>query len=568
MYNGFMTIKHLSQYFSQLESTTKRLEMTQILSELLKESDSSEISSVCFLSLGAIGPQYEDLKFNVAEKMMIKVLAKAFDKSREDVLSMYKEIGDLGDAARKLHKEGGGGKVPVNEVFERLKEIAKISGKGSQEEKVEKLSSLLKSLDPLSARYVTRVVLGTMRLGFSDITLIEGLSWMLRGDKSVKSDIECKYRVHPNVGNIAKVIKEYGLSGIEKIDVEAGVPLLLAKAQRVSRPEEILQKQRRSISENKYDGTRIQVHINKSRSLVKTYTRNLEETTNMFPDLIKQIPNSVKAYSVILDGEAVGYNPGTGKFVPFQITMQRKRKYNVKETAQKIPLRIIFFDILYKDGESLISKPFLVRRGILKDTVRENDDIKIAPDTSVQDVTDVRRSFKAALDKELEGIVVKDLESPYQIGARGFAWIKMKRELDTVDCVVMGYYAGTGQRAKFGMGGFLAGVYDDRKDKFVTVTKVGSGFTEDQLSELKRRCDKIKVGEIPSQYDVPKELVCDVWVYPKIVVSIKSNEITESPIHTAKFALRFPRLEDFRDDKAPQDATTLGELKKMYEVQF
>jgi len=581
-----MLFKTLCEYLEKLSETPKRLEITAILAELFNSVSVNEIYETAFLSLGTLEPPYQSLQFNLAEKMVMRALSFAYNKEKEVVLKKYKELGDLGKTAEFFSQNKNEGALSILDVHKKLKQIALDEGEGSQERKIQQLSSLIKNMDGLGAKYAIKIVLGTMRLGFSEITLIEALSWMEKEDKSLKKQIEEKYRIYPNIGFIAKKLKEEGIGGIRNINIETGVPILSARCQRVDTAEDIIKRHKISAIENKYDGTRVQIHLDRTRTLctlggdsllkeetsfVKTFTRNLEETTPMFPDVTSAVLNNVNVQTAILDCEAIGMNPKTGEFVSFQITIKRKRKHNVKAMAEEIPLKLIVFDILFYNGESLIHTPFKDRREILKKIVKETDKIVLAPEIIVSNANDLMKVFNSAIEKGLEGIVAKDLDAFYTVGSRGYAWIKFKREEtggleDTLEPIVLGYYKGAGQRAKFGEGAFLVGVLEEESDTFKTIAKIGTGLTEEQWGELKARCDKIKLLEKPKNYIVPKELFCDVWCEPTILTSIRADEITVSPIHTAGYALRFPRLIAFRDDIATKDATTVQELKNLYKL--
>ena len=597
-----MLFAKLASYFDKLEKTSGRLEMTAILADLFKEASGDEIRQVCYLSLGRLGPLYESLDFNLAGKLMMRVLARAYGVSEEKVKKEFGRLGDLGDVAKALatrmsadRQADERGKLAVNEVFDRLYEVARVSGSGSVEQKIVWLVELLQLSDPLAAKYIVRIPLGNMRLGFSDKTLIEGLSWMETGDKGLKKEIERAYHVYPDIGEIADRIKEIGLRGIKRMKMKVGAPVLPASCQRVATPEEMLEKQGgKVLAEPKFDGERIQLHLDResgedlpagrqvgaeqeelalegaesaSGVMVKMFTRNLEEVSAMFPELIEAANDQIKANQVVLDGEVVGIDPKTSKFIPFQETIQRKRKYGVKEKAAEVPVKYFAFDILHKDGRDLLELSFAERREILEKTIKGSKGINITPQKEFTDPKKLEKFLEEEVKRGTEGLVVKDPRAEYEAGGRGFAWIKYKPEKDTVDVVVLGYYLGRGRRAEFGIGGMLTGVYDESVDGFKTVSKVGSGLTDEHLPEMKRRGDKIKVKAQPKGVEVPKGLVPDVWVRPKMVVVVKYDEISKSPLHTAGYALRFPRLISYREDKNPQQATTVKEIKNMFKAQ-
>ncbi len=588
-----MKFQKLAGYFAKLEATTSRLEITAILADLLREASAEEVAKICYLSLGRLAPLYAGVEFNLAEKLMIKVLAKAFGEKEKKVRQEFKKTGDLGETVYKIKIQNPirqpadkfqnkfkiqNSKLTVNEIYERLLEIAKEGGEGSVERKIDKMAALINELDPLSAKYVVRIPLGRLRLGFSELTILDALSWMLVGDKSKREEIEAAYNVRADVGEIAKQFKILNLKfKIEKVKPQIGIPIMPALCQRLPNPEEMIEKMSLVAAEPKFDGTRLQVHFRRP-DFVAIFTRNLENVTAMFPDIIEGVKKEVKAKEIILDGEAIGFDPKTGKFLPFQETIKRKRKYEVDKKAKEIPLKYFAFDILYKDGESLLNLPLKKRRKILEETLSKiNERIVLTPQIITDSPEELRRFHDEQVAKGLEGAVVKKWQAGYEPGRRGYTWVKFKAEKkgkrggglkDTLDCVVMGYYKGKGKRTAFGIGAFLVGIREsENSDRFLTISKIGTGLTDEQWRELKIKSEKLKVKSQPKEYKVDKNLIPDVWCQPQLVVEIEADNITISPIHTAGLALRFPRLLRFREDKSPTEATTLTEAKKLYRMQ-
>jgi len=605
-----MKFKKLADYFSALEATSSRLKITEILADLLKEASPQEADKICYLSLGRLAPLYAGVEFNLAEKLMIKVLAQALGQPEEKIRQEFKKTGDLGETVYKLKTQNSKLKtqklnLTVGEVYERLLEIAKEAGEGSVERKIEKMAALINELDPLSAKYVVRIPLGRLRLGFSELTILDALSWMLVGDKSKREEIEAAYNVRSDVGEIAKNLKtkisnvkpsrlnlKKIFEGLEKIRPQVGIPIMPALCQRLPTPEEMIEKMGVVAAEPKFDGTRLQVHYRRSspgvsienhswsvRS-VRIFTRNLENVTAMFPDIVEGVKKEVRAKEVILDGEAIGFDPKTGKFLPFQETIKRKRKYEVDKKAKEIPLKCFVFDILYKDGVSLLDLPLEKRRKILEKTLsRTNKRIVLTPQIVTDSPEELRRFHDEQIAKGLEGAVVKKWQAGYDPGRRGYTWVKFKAEKkgkrggglkDTLDCVMMGYYKGKGKRAAFGIGAFLVGIREsENSDRFLTISKIGTGLTDEQWREMYKKCQmsNVKCQMKPKEYKVDKNLIPDVWCEPKIVVEIEADNITVSPVHTAGLALRFPRLLRFREDKSPEQATTLAEAKRLYRMQ-
>lgn len=597
-----MKFSELSEYLQKLEHTASRNEMVLILSELFKKVPPDVFDKVMYLLQGRAAPLYEPLEFGMADKMILRAVAKAYGIDEKKVTSEFKKIGDPGETAEKLAGSVKGKGLPAGKVgesvawvFEQLDKIAKTNGTGSVEKKIEILSNLFKNLDPLSVRFVARIPVARLRLGFSDMTVLDSLSWMLDGNKSHRVEIERAYNIRPDLGYIGKMIKEHGIKGVEKVKPAVGTPILMAKAERLSSGDEIIKKIGECAVEPKFDGFRLQAHWDGKN--VKLFTRNLEEVTFMYPDVEKGIKEQVKAREAIFEGEAIAYNPQTEEYLPFQLTAQRKRKYDIEEMARKIPLKYMLFDVLYVNGENMISKPYIERRKelvkIIEDLPADRQEVAVlypSEEKVFDDGKKIENFFDDCISRGLEGILAKKLEGTYQAGARGWNWIKLKRSYqsklnDTVDCVVMGYYLGRGKRTAFGMGAFLIGIYDEKEDKYMTIAKVGTGLTDEEWRELSKRGGKLKTKEKPALYEVDKWLEPDVWIKPEIVVEVRADELTRSPIHTAGrtmkasksgsafdvdvpgYALRFPRLEKFRDDKKANDCTTLKEIEEIFKLQ-
>ena len=572
-----MEFSELSKYLEKLEETSSRLDITEILSEVFKRSTKDEIDKVTYLLLGRLKPRYDELVFNVAEKMMLEVISDAYNIDKKKVNEKYKNVGDLGDTvqyyAEKSDKVGKSFGLSITEVYKKLVDIAEEEGEGSVERKVNGLSDLLKKLDPLSARFVARIPVGKLRLGFSDKTILDALSWMETGDKSKRKVLENAYQVQPDVGAIAKKVKEKGVDEASlKSSPKVGIPVLPMLAQRLKSPKEMIKKMGKVSIEPKLDGLRIIIHYKTGKNgFVKAFTRNLNETSWMFPEL-NDLINYTKAKELILDCEAVGLDEDRKSLANFQTTMTRRRKHEVEETSKKVPISFYLFDILLVDGQNFMDKKYLERRKKLEDVVKSGKVFNIVDYLTTKDPKIIEEEEKKKVDEGLEGIIVKRVDSKYVPGRTGWRWVKMKEPeeqvgklSDTIDCVVMGYSRGRGKRSDFGIGNFLAGVADGENVR--TITKVGTGLTDDHFRELNERLKKLKVGKKPKNYDVHKDLEPDFWVEPSLVVELAADEITKSPNHTAGFALRFPRLAKFRDDKSEDEVTSLKEIKHLLKIQ-
>ena len=570
-----MKFSRLVDYLSQLEATSKRLEMTRVLGELFKEADADEIESIVYLSQERLGPAFEGIEFGIGEALASTAIAQATGKPREQIREAYKTKGDYGDVAEELLPKRSKG-LDVATVFGRLKEIATTSGEGTVEKKVTLLAELLCKMSQREGRYLLRIPMGRLRLGVGDVTVLDGLSWSVTGDKSLRPELERAYNISCALGLVARTFKKGGVRALAKISVTVGNPIRMELAERAKTSEEIIERLGKCAIEPKVDGFRCQCH--KEGEHVRMFSRNLEETTTMFPDIAEAVVKQVKAKNVILEGEAIGYDPDTGEFAPFQVTVSRKRKYGIEEMRKTLPLRLLAFDLLYVDGKDFTGEPYTARHQKLIDIIKKGDGIAVIENRLTDDPKMVDAFFMEKIESGLEGIMAKRLDSTYQAGARNFNWIKFKRSYqghlrDTVDVVVIGYLRGRGQRARFGIGALLCAVYDKKLDRFRTIGKVGSGLSDEEWPRMRELLDQAAVDHKPARVD--SLMVPDVWVEPKYVVEVQADEITRSPIHTAGkvgeeagYALRFPRCVDFiRPDKSPEDATSEKEILEMFSKQ-
>ena len=437
------------------------------------------------------------------------------------------------------------------------------------------LSTLIRQLDSVSARFLVRIPTGDIRMGFSDMTILDSYSWMIKGDKSLRPMFQKAYHVRPELGFIGRLIKEKGFKELDKIEPVVFTPIIMMRAERMSSAKEILKQLGECLVESKFDGFRLQIHYQNGQ--VKLYSRNLEDVSFMYPDIVKGVKEGVNVKNAIFEGEAIGYNPKTKELLPFQETSTRKRKYGIEEKALSIPLKLFVFELLYLNGKNLINSQFSERRKLLESVINPSNNIEkktvvLAIQEKVSNEIRLEELFDKAVKNKLEGIIAKKIDGVYKPGAREWNWIKYKKSYsskinDTVDCLVMGYDFGKGKRTNFGIGAFLVGVYDESKEIFVTIAKIGTGLTDEEWRRLKVKSQILKIKPKPNNYFINKLMDCDIWVEPKIVVEIKADEISKSPVHTAGLALRFPRLERFRDDKKPEESTTLNELEKMFQNQ-
>ncbi|MFH1587464.1 MAG: ATP-dependent DNA ligase [Candidatus Diapherotrites archaeon] len=605
-----MDFKKLADYFQRIETASSRLEMTDHLAELFAEAKADEIGKIIYLSQGELSAAYVGLESGMGESLIAEGIAKANGYSKEDVEKQYKELGDLGLVAEKLagnKKQQAlfSSKLDVEKVFANFYKIATVEGGGSQQLKIKLFAELLNSASPVEAKFIARIPEGNMRLGIGDPTIMDAfainLSDELRKDKKIIAELESglkekkeekrkeeldrkikfrvramieeKYNIHSDLGEIARILKETGLAGLEKVEITSGIPIRPTLAERLESAEKIVEKIGKCLVEAKYDGFRFQIH--KKGNEVTIFSRQSENMTHMFPEIVEGAKRQINAKSAIIEGEALALDEQTGQYFPFQVTIQRKRKYDIGAKAKEFPLRLFVFDVMMVDGKNMMDEPFEKRRAALKKLIKKGDVIELTDGIVSDNPKEIDEYFETSIEKGLEGIIAKDLKAKYIAGARKFAWIKLKRSYkgelsDSVDVVIIGYFKGRGKRVQFGLGGLLTAVYDEEEDKFKSIAKVGTGMSEDKMVELEKMLGKISSAKKPARVDSGIEP--DIWVEPKYVIEVRADEITRSPNHTAGkedgdgYALRFPRLISDRTKK-PEEATSVKEIQDMYRLQ-
>jgi len=575
----------LARTFEELERTSSRLALIGLLTQLFRSIERpEEIEQVCYLVQGRVAPFFVALEMGMAEKSVTRSIAMASHTTPERIAALYATLGDLGLVVGQVKSEtkSAPSVLSVDEVFKGLKAIAQTAGKGAVEQKIARLSDLLTPVDSVSAKYMVRILLGNLRLGIGDATVLDALAKARWKDAKKRKLLEGAYHKTSDLGLIARTLwdhpeEEEAQQAVAVLDIQVGKPVHSQLAERLPSAEAIIAKMGTVVAQYKYDGLRAQIH--KEGQQVTIFSRNLEDQSHMFPELIAGTLKQVRAESVILDAEALAYNATSEEFLPFQETTRRRRKHGIEALAEQLPLKAFVFDILYKDGVSLLDSPLAERLKILEETMHPADDtLMLTSSHMVRDAHTLTLLFEEAISKGLEGLVVKKLESRYEAGARNFNWVKLKRHSagalnDTIDCVLLGYLFGRGKRAALGAGSLLVGLYDPERDLFVTVTKIGTGLSDEQWRSIRERTRGLEVDHRPAR--VSSLIEPSVWVEPQLVLEVLADEITRSPTHTAGkvgaepgYALRFPRLVSFREgDKKPEDATTVQELIELYQSQ-
>jgi len=573
--------------YQKIDATTKRLEITKLLVDLLKETPSEIIDKVVYLTQGKLYPDYLGIEIGIAEKLAIKALAIVTGVKESKIADEYRRRGDLGDAAEALlaGKTQVGlenERLTVEEVYAVLDRIAKSSGPGSVESKIRQLTSLISKSSPIEAKYATRTALGRLRLGVADMTLLDALAHALADGKESKALLEQAYNRSSDLGFVAKALATGGINAIKSFKVTVGRPIRPMLAERLSDPNEILEKMNgRAAAEYKYDGLRIQAHLTDRK--VTLFSRRLENITDQFPDLHTLLKQGIVDDGLILEGEAVPVDSSTGELLPFQLVSQRRgRKYELEKTIQEIPVALFAFDLLYNNGVDYTQLEYPRRREALSKMIRRNERLDLSRQIIVTKPEQLDDFMQQAVADGCEGLMIKSIgpDSIYKAGARGWGWIKYKREYksemqDTVDLAVVGAFAGRGRRGGT-YGALLLAAYDEKDDVFRTACKCGSGFKDEDLAKLPEILEKYKINHRHPRVD--SKIMADTWLVPGLVLEVIGAEITLSPIHTcgmnsirpgAGLAIRFPRFTGkYRIEKSPEDATTTKEIVEMYRSQL
>jgi DNA ligase-1 len=582
----------VSQFYNRLENTTKRLEMIDILAELfstLSKTKSVEtISQIVYLTQGKLYPSWMDKpEIGIAEKMAISAISIALGINTAQVIKAVHKTGDIGKACEGLlnqKRQSSLFETPlsVHHVYESLVKIASAQGAGSADFKVRTLAGLINAATPLEARYLLRTVIGALRLGIAEMTILDALAVAFAGGKEQRDKLERAYNITSDLGQIAGLVALKGLKGIDDVAVTLGKPIRMMAAQKLSTAEEIYDKLEGKLAgEWKLDGERMQIH--KNHEVINIYSRRLEPIASMYPDVVHMAKERLKSSQCIVEGEAVAVDKkDSQKLLPFQILMRRRRKYKIEEMVREIPVAVFFFDCLYSNGTDFTRKAYPERRVKLEAIVEQSKYSRLVPSKELDSPNEINDMFREAIDYGSEGLIIKSTnqDSIYRAGARSWLWVKLKESYQAqavgpVDLVVVGAFWGRGRRAKT-YGALLAAVRDEESGEFKTVCKVGTGFSDEELDNLPTR---FKAHIIPQKDPfVDSKMKADIWFQPEIILQVFGDEITRSPVHTCAFgqvgpneglAIRFPRFDGtWRYDKSPEEASTVTEIIEAFKAQI
>lgn len=579
-----MDYSKLVEVYEKLDSTTKRLVKTKELSELLKVVPEEDLGMIVLLIQGRVFSPWDERKIGVASRIILKAISIATGVETKKVEDEWRKTGDLGKAAKNLIGKKKQAtlfttKLTVKKVFDNISKVAETQGKGSIEQKLNLITELLTSANPNEAKYIVRTVLEDLRVGVGDGSLRDAIVWAFFADEiGMKFDkeknaivmedrakynkyVEAVQRAYDIANDFSVVVlkaKKKGLKGFDEILLQVGNPLkvmLYQKSKGIRDAFSIVGKP--AAVEYKYDGFRMQIH--KKGNEIIIFTRRLENVTKQFPEIAKYVKDNVKGKSFILDCEAVGFSPKTGKYRPFQEVSQRiKRKYDIEKTAKELPVELNIFDVISYEGKNLVSEHFKKRREIIENAVNQvPKKIVIAQQIITSDEEEAEKFYRESLKKGNEGVMVKNLDAVYKPGSRVGYGVKVKPTMEDLDLVIVGAEWGTGKRGGW-LSSFVLACIDD-EGNFLEVGKVGTGIKEkteegtsfEQLTKLLKPLITSEKGR-------------EVKVKPEVVVEITYEEIQKSPNYASGYALRFPRLVKIRDDRRPEEINSLNEVEDLF----
>ena len=550
--------KSLSELLEKVEATKKRLEIIDLTANYLKTLASEEIEPATNMMVGRAFPKYAQKSLDVSWSTLSRVLERTSHFDWNLFRQAMASTGDIGSATKTVLEQTKPKKqtqltprsLTITEVRRALEAIAQTSGTGSRTKKERLITTLLSQATPLEAKYLVKIFTGEMRTGLHEGLMEQAVA---KAFNVPVQKVQHASMVLGDIGEVSKTLKTQGVDGLEKAAFSVFRPVKLMLAQTAQTVNEALEEQKcKTAFEYKYDGARVQIHI--QNGVVEVFSRRLTNVTESLPEIVEIVKRNIKAQSAIVEGEVVALDIA-GYPIAFQHLMRRfKRTRNISSMAKKIPLSLYLFDILYLNGESLITQSYLQRRQTLAQTAGE---ISLSKQIVTDKIGEAEGFLKEALAAGHEGLMAKKIDSPYTPGRRGKKWLKIKTVLEPLDLVITAAEYGYGRR-KGWLSDYYLGARNPETDEFLDVGKTFKGLTDAEIIELTKQLRASAVEQDGHR----------VLVIPKIVVEVAYNEIQRSPKYRSQMALRFARISRIRDDKTPQEADTIGKVKEIYEKQF
>jgi DNA ligase-1 len=548
----------LAELGEKLEATRKRLAMISLVAEFLKGLEAEEVEPAVSMILGRSFPKWSPRALEVSWATLSAIIRRVTGVDWSVFNAAFRQSGDIGSATKTVFENSRIRRqtalfqktLTLLEVRRSLEAISEVLGYGSREKKERLIEALLSQSSPVEAKYLVKIFIGEMRTGFHEGLMEQAVSEAFQVPLKLVQEASM---ITGDIGEVAAAAKIEGKEGLSKINFKVFRPVSLMLAQMADGVEEALElHQGKTAFEYKYDGARVQIH--KSSGTVRIFSRRLTDVTESLPEIVEMAESNVRAGEAILEGEVVAVDD-SGCPIPFQHLMRRfRRVHAVEDMAERIPLRLYLFDILYLDGKSLISLPYLQRRKVLADNAGE---IPLTSQRVTDSVEEAELFLKEAMDAGHEGLMAKRLDSPYTPGIRGKRWLKIKPVLEPLDLVIVAAEYGYGRRHDWLSDYYLA-ARDEETGTFSPLGKTFKGLTDAEIIEMTRRLKELVVKRERGR----------VVVVPKIVVEVAYNEIQRSPTYECGMALRFARITRVRDDKTPEEADTVQRVREIYERQF
>ncbi|MDP2836945.1 MAG: ATP-dependent DNA ligase [Methanobacteriaceae archaeon] len=548
-----MRYERLVDVYQALDSTTKRLEKTEILSDFFSDIHPQLLPIVTLMALGRVFPVWSEEELGIGSKLLMKAISSVVGVTPEEVEDQVRDQGDIGAASEVLFKKRMqttffSQPLTIEMVYNNLRKISSVSGNRAQSRKMNIIRELLSLASPLEAKYITRTILEELRVGVGEGTIRDAISQAFGVKKEV---LDRAHMLTNDLGLVAQVTMEEGEEGLKKLTLKPGKPVKPMLAQLAPGIKESIAEMGRAYCETKYDGIRVQIH--RKGSEVMVFTRRLENISNAVPDIIEYIENALPHQNFIVEGEIIVTKDG--KPISFQYILQRvRRKYDIEKVMEEVPLTLYLFDVLYFN-EPLIDAPLERRRDVLESIVKLSENkIQLSRQVKVtmENVEDAEYLFTDSLNKGHEGIMIKDPNEPYIPGIRGKKMLKFKAEPESLDLVVVGGTYGKGKRAHF-IGSYLMALSDQSGD-LKTIAHVATGLDDKTLLELSQRMDEI----------IQESKGRKVKVKPLIILEIAYSEIVKSPEYESGYSLRFPVVKRIRDDLSLDDIDTVARVESMF----
>ncbi|MDP3034894.1 MAG: ATP-dependent DNA ligase [Methanobacteriaceae archaeon] len=548
-----MKYERLVDVYQSLDSTTKRLEKTEILSDFFSDIHPQLLPIVTLMALGRVFPVWSEEELGIGSKLLMKAISSVVGVTPEEVEDQVRDQGDIGAASEVLFKKRMqttffSQPLTIEMVYNNLRKISSVSGNRAQSRKMNIIRELLSLASPLEAKYITRTILEELRVGVGEGTIRDAISQAFGVKKEV---LDRAHMLTNDLGLVAQVTMEEGEEGLKKLTLKPGKPVKPMLAQLAPGIKESIAEMGRAYCETKYDGIRVQIH--RKGSEVMVFTRRLENISNAVPDIIEYIENALPHQNFIVEGEIIVTKDG--KPISFQYILQRvRRKYDIEKVMEEVPLTLYLFDVLYFN-EPLIDAPLERRRDVLESIVKLSENkIQLSRQVKVtmENVEDAEYLFTDSLNKGHEGIMIKDPNEPYIPGIRGKKMLKFKAEPESLDLVVVGGTYGKGKRAHF-IGSYLMALSDQSGD-LKTIAHVATGLDDKTLLELSQRMDEI----------IQESKGRKVKVKPLIILEIAYSEIVKSPEYESGYSLRFPVVKRIRDDLSLDDIDTVARVESMF----